>query len=331
MGQWRIVMRSGKFNRIVLFDVDDTLISSTSLGMSVRPLFFPETTRKVIETLLDQGDHVIISSSATSTKAILDSLTATGLNCEPIEIYGAEETNQWPEGTYGYGKKLTKALSIMTELGAESVIIVDDAVGINSAHDQVVHILVPTPPQNALFEDQPPESDNYLKVALLSTAVLKAQVKPLVNDVICGMHKGVVNHNRLNVAYDSITKKTLEFDISMQVLSGFIAVIGLASVAVAFIALNAATFGAAGVIVAAVGIVATILGGIGFFKYVPADNNRQVDLARINRRNSTEENSTIPMPDKVCTGSTEDVPSTHNSRADLASMRHEACMLPYWE
>lgn len=53
-------------------------------------------------------------------------------------------------------------------------------------------------------------------------------------------------------------------NISMQVLGGFIAVIGAAAVAVAFVALNAATFGLAGLIVAGLGS-AAILGGVGLF------------------------------------------------------------------
>ena len=52
--------------------------------------------------------------------------------------------------------------------------------------------------------------------------------------------------------------------INMQVLGGFIAVLGAAAVAVAFIALNAATFGLPGLIMAAVGI-AALVAGIGFF------------------------------------------------------------------
>ena len=55
--------------------------------------------------------------------------------------------------------------------------------------------------------------------------------------------------------------------VNMQVLSGFIAALGVAAVAVAFAALNAATFGTAGLGVAAIGLTATLLGGVGLFKY----------------------------------------------------------------
>lgn len=52
--------------------------------------------------------------------------------------------------------------------------------------------------------------------------------------------------------------------ISMQILGGFMAVTGVATVALAFVILNAATFGLAGLIAAGVGT-AGILGGVGLF------------------------------------------------------------------
>ena len=68
------------------------------------------------------------------------------------------------------------------------------------------------------------------------------------------------------VSSDITTKPS----VNMQVLSGFIAALGIAAVAVSFCVLNAATLGIAGVIVAAIGVTATLLGGIGLFKYAPA-------------------------------------------------------------
>ncbi|CEG55634.1 hypothetical protein [Legionella fallonii] len=53
-------------------------------------------------------------------------------------------------------------------------------------------------------------------------------------------------------------------NISMQVLGGFLAAIGAAAVAVAFVVLNAATLGLAGLITAGLGV-ASILGGVGLF------------------------------------------------------------------
>lgn len=52
--------------------------------------------------------------------------------------------------------------------------------------------------------------------------------------------------------------------ISMQILNGFIAVLGVAAVAVAFTALNAASMGIPGLVVATAGV-ASILTGIGLF------------------------------------------------------------------
>ena len=62
----------------------------------------------------------------------------------------------------------------------------------------------------------------------------------------------------------SILKSMLAASISMVVLEGFIAVAGIAAVAVAFAVLNAATFGIAGLIVAGVGAAATLC-GVGLF------------------------------------------------------------------
>ena len=53
-------------------------------------------------------------------------------------------------------------------------------------------------------------------------------------------------------------------NISMQILSGFMAVAGGAAVAIAFTLLHAATFGAAGLVVAALGT-ASLLAGVGLF------------------------------------------------------------------
>lgn len=50
----------------------------------------------------------------------------------------------------------------------------------------------------------------------------------------------------------------------MMVLGGFIAVAGIAAVAIAFTLLNAATFGVAGLVVAGLGVT-SILAGVGLF------------------------------------------------------------------
>ena len=63
---------------------------------------------------------------------------------------------------------------------------------------------------------------------------------------------------------DSKTNSSSIMNISMQVLGGFMAVIGCAAVAAAFILLNAATFGVAGLVVAGLGA-ASALVGFGLF------------------------------------------------------------------
>ncbi|MGC1181555.1 hypothetical protein [Legionella sp.] len=67
-----------------------------------------------------------------------------------------------------------------------------------------------------------------------------------------------------NVPSQTDTPSTSFSNINMQVLGGFIAALGMAAVAIAFVALNAATLGLTGLIVAGIGAVAT-LGGIGLF------------------------------------------------------------------
>lgn len=78
-------------------------------------------------------------------------------------------------------------------------------------------------------------------------------------------------------------KKTIfTSDMNMQVLSGFIAALGIASVAVAFIALSTPTLVTAGLITFAFGSSALVLGGIGFFKNTlesKRTNNIKSDLS----------------------------------------------------
>ena len=63
-----------------------------------------------------------------------------------------------------------------------------------------------------------------------------------------------------------------DINIGMSVLSGFIAVLGVAAVAVAFAALNAATFGVAGLVVVSVGATMAV-GGLGFFAHSMSKNS----------------------------------------------------------
>lgn len=66
--------------------------------------------------------------------------------------------------------------------------------------------------------------------------------------------------------HQNTTSKTSKanFNISMQVLGGFIAAVGCAAVATAFILLNAASLGTVGLVVAGLGA-AAILAGVGLF------------------------------------------------------------------
>jgi hypothetical protein len=72
------------------------------------------------------------------------------------------------------------------------------------------------------------------------------------------------------------------YSLNMQILSGFIAALGVAAVAAAFVALNAAALSIPGVVVAAIGLTAATLGTVGLFKYAPqtsaANNDHEVLL-----------------------------------------------------
>ncbi|CEG55572.1 hypothetical protein [Legionella fallonii] len=83
--------------------------------------------------------------------------------------------------------------------------------------------------------------------------------------------KGVLEEiQRLEKAFpikaNTITPKnnSSSCNLSMQILGGFMAVLGAAAVAVAFTVLNAATFGIAGLVVAGIGAAVT-LAGVGLF------------------------------------------------------------------
>ncbi|KTD82603.1 hypothetical protein [Legionella waltersii] len=67
----------------------------------------------------------------------------------------------------------------------------------------------------------------------------------------------------------------LSNSLSMMVLSGFIAAVGIAIVALAFISLNAATGGVAGLVLAGVGSAAA-LSGIGLFAFGSRPNSKDV-------------------------------------------------------
>lgn len=61
-------------------------------------------------------------------------------------------------------------------------------------------------------------------------------------------------------------------NLSMQVLGGFMAALGVAAVACAFVVLNAATMGMTGLIIAGAGF-ASSLAGVGLFSYASLRNN----------------------------------------------------------
>ncbi|MCL9682755.1 hypothetical protein [Legionella maioricensis] len=76
-----------------------------------------------------------------------------------------------------------------------------------------------------------------------------------------------VNHPTSEVISDPM------MNIGMQVLGGFIALVGCAAVTTAFVLLNAATFGIPGLIVAGLGV-AFVLGGVGLFARGTSQKNQ---------------------------------------------------------
>ena len=71
--------------------------------------------------------------------------------------------------------------------------------------------------------------------------------------------------------------QTIDTNISMQILGGFIATLGVAAIAIAFTILNAATLGIPGVALAVSGVVMTLM-GYGIFKLNQSDNESPTTL-----------------------------------------------------
>ena len=101
--------------------------------------------------------------------------------------------------------------------------------------------------------------------------------------------------NALSAQSDnSLNHELVTNDIHMQILGLFIHVVGIATIAVAFTVLNAATLGIPGVVVACVGT-ATTLGGFGLFKYA-YDRTTTVDCHQIHIENSTQSGGSMLEP-----------------------------------
>lgn len=134
-------------------------------------------------------------------------------------------------------------------------------------------------PHNVLSRQQFGERLTQLTQALdnnnsdLNQLAIDCQTNKTFDELSWEIILNRLTHIKLRLENSKVNIKYSECDIGMQILSGFIAVIGIASVAIAFIALNAATFGTTGLVVAAIGVGATLLGGIGLFKYAPETDN----------------------------------------------------------
>jgi hypothetical protein len=111
----------------------------------------------------------------------------------------------------------------------------------------------------------------------MNTIVMSINSRPQVEEQRKQTQDLQPQQAEVDINYSPIT------NISLMVLSGFIASVGITAVAIAFSALNAAIFGIAGIIVATIGVT-TALSGMGLFA-VSAYKHRQ----------KTDENS-MPVP-----------------------------------
>lgn len=75
-----------------------------------------------------------------------------------------------------------------------------------------------------------------------------------------------LSHNGEKLITTDISNKSVE-SLSLQVLSGFIAALGIVAVAVAFLTLHAASGGVFGAVMTGMGATAMLSGGIGFFRF----------------------------------------------------------------
>ena len=191
--------------RVVLFDVDGTLIDPDSLGDETRTLLFPQATKAVIDALFLNGDTIIIASQATKRDDIIKTLQQANIDTDKIlEILGRYEIEKVPL-TANFEAKTSKALQVMRDQGAQQVVIIDDSL-IGEHDNSVCHILVPTP-KKTNYRYVEPQSDNYLKVALLPEESLQKISKTIHPHLVeLAQKKGYgdlgINDELLNKTYD---------------------------------------------------------------------------------------------------------------------------------
>lgn len=162
--------------KVVVFDFDGTLAEPPIESHdSKRKLFFPETTKLVIEALISNGDLVVLSSHATSKNTMKVTLEEAGIHCEHIifsdktdQIY-KDNVDGLPEAEAFASPKARLANQLKDKRNFTYAVVVDDQLGIKPEGINAVHILVPVAP-NA---NDRPSSDAYLKMTTLSGAVLE--------------------------------------------------------------------------------------------------------------------------------------------------------------
>lgn len=182
-----------KFERVIVFDFDNTLCNQDSLGDEVRPLYYPEFTAQLFKKLKAQGAYIIVSSSQTEQNVLLASLKNAGIDIdenESLEILGKAQTRALSYDGNGSAKKVAHGLARKAEFNAKCVVVVEDDLSVDSSNKDLIHILVP-------LQDEPnsniPYNKNYLSTTLLPTEILQNVIKPLVRSVIASDEQNKVD------------------------------------------------------------------------------------------------------------------------------------------
>lgn len=186
--------------KVVLYDVDGTLISQSSLGEQNRRLFFPALTKRVFKEHLRKEDHVIVCSTYSTADEIKSALNKANIDITKIEILGSAETRNLV-GDSSSEKKVNKAKAAMNRK-LNTAVIVEDSLNIDADDENIVHILVPT---NA--PEDMPASNSYLKAALLPASILRARVHYQVEAIKYDVEhrtKGIIDVTFLSNLYQRV-------------------------------------------------------------------------------------------------------------------------------
>ncbi len=141
--------------KLIVLDVDDTLISEASVGQvnPPRKFFYPDPTKRILEMAKANPDvYVIIASKVSSTEEINSAVNnITNINHPHIRVFGRKDINnkeQYPKGKFSAVNNVIKELNI----DPNDVIWVDDDLpsAEEAAREGYVPVLVPCTEEGAL-------------------------------------------------------------------------------------------------------------------------------------------------------------------------------------